>query len=261
MSKTVAKLIVDSLVAKFYIHPVPKSLSQSAAICQHVQSFSANPLVQYRHARDPNTGTRLNSFRVIFNDPISSAAKSTLPETVPNEGKSKIISRLVNQTPFHKISKQFQAQAKIVLAQNRTTSAQSILASIPKFTYTPDDVPSKPSAHSSVQISEPATQLELDLLGLTQIVLDADNNVIPLHEYLDLMYMTKDSSSLEDCTPFTLDLALMSRDSDVITYASKNSLMDHFKIDRKQPFEERWRALERLQAEKMHGFTGKFGTE
>lgn len=255
MSKTITEIIHRSLVAKFYIHPIPQNLAQSTAIRSYFQGFTDLPLIQYRNARDPVTGTRLNSARIIFNEPLPLSHSSETSKDCINRWRES--SALVNQVPFHKRSSQFQAQAKNRSASNNTT-AKSILESIPSFTFTPEDTPSKPAPHSSLLVSDPPTDLELKLLETTQIVLDADNNVIPLEEYLDLMYLSKDDSSLQRCTNFTLDLALMSREPDIITYASQNSVLDHFKIDRKQPFSHRLKALDRLRDNVLHGFTGKF---
>ena len=251
MSKTISKIIQESLVAKFYVHPVPQSLAQSTAICQYFQALNpANKLIQYRHARDPATGTRLNSFRIIFRDPPKASSGNT--------------GRLVTQVPFHKRASQFQAQAKVHRSATRTTTAKQILKSIPAFMYTPRDAPSQPAPHSALIVStEPPAGLELKLLETTQIILDSETNqVIPLEEYLDRKYIHGTNHDEKDADTgyikFTLDLALMSRDPNVITYASKNSLLDHFKIDRKQDFSQRLKALDRLKNQAMHGFTGKF---
>lgn len=255
MSKAITDIIHQSLVAKFYIHPVPQNLAQSTAIRSYFQGLTDLPLIQYRHARDPVTGTRLNSARIIFNEPLPSKNTSETPHDCIKRWRES--SALVNQVPFHKRSSQFQTQTKNRSASN-TTTAKSILESIPSFTFTPEDTPSKPAPHSSLLVSDPPTDLESKLLETTQIVLDSDNNVIPLDQYLDLMYLKKDESSLQGCTNFTLDLALMSREPDVISYASQNSVLDHFKIDRKQPFSQRLKALDRLRDNALHGFTGKF---
>lgn len=255
MSKTVTKLIRDSLVAKFYIHPVPQSLAQSSAICSHLSSFTQLPLIQYRHARDPSTSSRLNSFRVVFNEPIQAGSDSQTSKDNANIWKNH--AQLVNQVPFHQRSTQFQARVKAHDFLKEGSTASTILESIPTFTYTPKDTPSKPPSHSSLFVSSPPSELELKLLQTTHITLDAQNNVIPIDKYLDLKYLNPNEEYIDSCTTFTLDLALMSRDPDVITFASKNSLLDHYKIDRKQPFSQRLKSLDRLRDNALHGFSGK----
>lgn len=72
MSNSLSRLVHDTLLVKYFIHPVPKSLSQSMAIYSHFVGLSANPLIQYRHSRDASTGNKSHAFRVLFNDPLPS---------------------------------------------------------------------------------------------------------------------------------------------------------------------------------------------
>lgn len=71
MSLTMSRLVHDALLARFIIRPVPRSVSQTIAIYSYFANLTSQEnLIQYRHARDINSGSRLNHFRLLINDPL-----------------------------------------------------------------------------------------------------------------------------------------------------------------------------------------------
>lgn len=73
MSPTLKRLVHDTLVARFHIHPAPATLSQSMALYSYFASLTNYPLIQYRHAREAKAGSWARTLGILFRDPLPKA--------------------------------------------------------------------------------------------------------------------------------------------------------------------------------------------
>lgn len=239
-SKTIKSLIDTALVAKYYIKPVPKNLTQSTGICSYFQQLSEYPLIQYRHARDSKTATRLNSFRVIFKDPLPEASTST--------------STLVKQLPFH------QRYDEAFRQSNKSnTPVSDILKNIRTYELATNIDEERTTPSNSIYLSsyDHPTTLESALLGTSQIILEnSTNRVVSYQEFTQIP-----DSQHENFTVFNLNLAMLSRDPKVIQYASTMSLLSQYTNIREVATGNMQKTLESIRSSKLHGFNGDLKVE
>lgn len=253
-SKTIQKIVSESLAVKYFIRPVP-SLEHSIAISAHFKSLSPHPVVQYRQARDVKAATPLNSFRVIYRDPLPLALQEPAKSTGEIFQEWKKCAMLVNQRSYHAILNEFGHR----YPAPKTVS--EILDEIQPFTPAPTDLPTVPNPQKSIWISNPPSELELELLKHSRIVLDSNNNVVPMAEYVEADFSNEDLP--QNQTAYTLDLCSMSRDSQVVLYTTQMGMLDQSKIDRSLPFLDRLKAFKTRRRMQLHGFRGdiKFGQD
>lgn len=242
MSRSITRILHESVLVKYYINPIPSTTTQSIAISQYFQALSPNqPLIQYKHARDANTGKRLNWLQVVLHDPLP-PLKSQLEscqggetdhsDRIEHWRKSAI---QVNQVPFQTKMRDFQAAQEHLTAEEKTrlSMVASLLKGIPAFTDH-----QVTSEHKAVILHQSPTpgDLEDKLLRTSQIVLDSRGNSVPLETYL--------TETENEYLLFTLDLVLMTREPELITRATAPP-QDQ---TRKKPTEEQAAALERMRS-------------
>lgn len=242
MSRSIARILHESVLVKYYINPIPSTLTQSIAISQYFQALSPNqPLIQYKHARDANTGKRLNWLQVVLHDPLpplplqletTQAIDSDHSDRIEHWRKSAI---QVNQVPFETKMRNFQVAQEHLTEEEKTHSptVASLLKDIPAFT----DQPAK-SEHKTVILHQsPApSDLEDKLLRTSQIILDSRGNPVPLETYL--------TQNANEYSLFTLDLVCMTREPELITLATAPPEDQA----RKKPTEEQAAALDRMRS-------------
>ena len=216
MPKTINRVIEGALLAKYRIHPIPQNLTQSIAISRHFQGFSKLPLIQYTHGRDSNTGKRSNWIRLIAYDPLPPLTTTDGGSVI--EGWRKHMAQ-VYQTSYQTKLNQYQtAKAR----EPPGSIARDILKSIPSFTTTPSDEQHH-EQKSAILISQQSapSNLELDLLNTSQIILDSNGNLVSLETSLENLKQTDEKN---EYTIFTLDLILMTREPEVITHAARSNM-------------------------------------
>lgn len=219
ISSSLSQLIKSSLVAKYFISPIPKTLSQSMAIYYYFAQLSDNPLVQYYHNRDIGTGLKLKKIEMVFNDPIdkyyveqsslegSGQDPIKLDEFLEKWRKTRLSikqasfpSRLsqfasklrdYNQTPsekeltpelckeFWESTSSYYVPQEPVRLDGKLLTASYIHLSQPEQDDTTTTV--EDTRHRKISVSP----LENALIQTKQIVLNSETNeVVPLHEVL-----------------------------------------------------------------------------
>lgn len=259
-SRTLNYIVKNALQAKFHVHPIPRTLAQSTALFNYFQKLvtDANRLVpeksriiQFRQAKNPKTATRLNNFQILFRD--------VLPDDLTLEDTA-----LVKHVSFHEHCEYIKSHLP-----DRDSQAEQNGPSTEELEYLYacgnlyNNVPpglTRPPPQSSVYVSSSYAPSALERALLRTSVLAIDNTThqpLPLGDALK--FALSDSTQSDDnVTLFTLDLASLTRDPKVINHNMYMRLFAHYRLDSKQPFDERLQSLERLRYKALKGFSGEF---
>lgn len=270
------------------------------------------PLIQYNHQRDANSGERSKWIQVVLHDPllpVKRAVGEDIKGAVATEQRNRVeesggsgqysdqsqqriiewrnTAMRVFQVPFRKKKDVYQDAVAAAAAERdlTTRAAWSILQSIPSFTSSTITQDQQSEADESpenrqksvilVSQNPTPTDMELELINTSQIVLNSEGNLVPLETYFADQLKSEPAATNSEGDPnnvnnvnndtynkndndndndnvdipnteyslFTLDLVLMTREPEVIAHATKPRT-DHLT---KTPSKEQLESLDRMR--------------
>lgn len=178
-----------------------------------------------------NTGKKLDWVRVIAYDPLSLPKKGG---SLLDEWRRRM--KQVYQVSFLEKLKEYKKAVEEETEGVSKAMAKDVLSFIPSFTKIQQQ--NNSSAILISQQPEP-TDMELEMLKTSQIVLDSEANIVPLESYLTSLQQPDHKT---EYSLFTLDLMLLTREPEIIKKAAKT-----ISTETKIPTPEQTASLESLR--------------